>query len=193
MMAFIGLLAGILAGISYIPYARDILRHRVKPERASWLIWVVLAGIAFFSQLAKGATQSLWLTGLDSLGALTVLLLSLHFGVGGLKRRDVAALIIAAVGLLLWHFTHNALYALLISMGIDAAGTILTVWKTFEDPASETYTMWLLVSIASILALISVGRYNLTLMSYPLYIFMANISVVCAIFVGRHMKRSARS
>ena len=64
MFQFLGLLSGVLSGGSYIPYLRDIFRHTTKPERASWLIWAVLGSIAFFSQLAEGATWSLWLTGL---------------------------------------------------------------------------------------------------------------------------------
>jgi glucan phosphoethanolaminetransferase (alkaline phosphatase superfamily) len=190
MFQIIGILAGILAAISYIPYTKDILRKKVKPERASWLIWTVLAGIAFFSQLSKGATHSLWFTGLDSIGAFLTFVLAIKFGTGGLTRRDVIGLIAAGIGLVLWHFTHNAIYALSITIGIDAIGASLTVVKTLEQPSTETYPMWVIICVASILAIASIGKFDLTLIAYPFYIFLANFAVVVAIYVGHKLKRT---
>jgi hypothetical protein len=185
MLQTLGLLSGVLSGVSYLPYLRDIFRHTTKPERASWLIWSVLGSIAFFSQLAEGATWSLWLTGIDTLGVLVIFLLSIRFGVGGLTRRDIIALIAAGIGLMLWYFTRHAAIALLMTMFIDAAGAYLTVVKSYEDPGSETLSTWLIVSIAAVLGMLAVGQFNLILLSYPLYIFLANFSVVVAILLGR--------
>jgi hypothetical protein len=189
MLKVIGLFAGFLALISYLPYTKDIIAKKVKPERATWLIWSLLAAIAFFSQLSKGATQSLWFTGLDSIGAFIILGLAFKFGIGGLRKRDTIALILAALGLVLWYFSNNAIYALAITMAVDFIGASLTVWKTYVDPDSETYLMWLMVSIASILAIISVGKWNISLMIYPFYILLANLAVVFAIFFGHKRKK----
>ncbi|KKT58129.1 MAG: hypothetical protein UW52_C0064G0012 [Candidatus Gottesmanbacteria bacterium GW2011_GWA1_44_24b] len=66
MLQTFGLLSAVIFPISYFPYVRDTLRGKTKPERASWFIWATLGAIAFFSQLAKGATDSLWLSGLGT-------------------------------------------------------------------------------------------------------------------------------
>ncbi|HEY4964684.1 MAG TPA: hypothetical protein VIH90_08410 [Candidatus Saccharimonadales bacterium] len=192
MLKAIGIISGLLALISYIPYTKDILAKNVKPERASWLIWCVLAGIAFFSQLSKGATQSLWFTGLDSIGAFVIFGLAIRFGLGGIRKRDTLALIVAGLGLIVWYFTNNALYALIIAMCIDAIGAGLTAWKTYEHPDTETYTMWVLVCIASLLAIGSIGKFNATLAIYPFYIFVANAVVVIAIYLGHKSKKKDR-
>ena len=188
MYKTLGIISGLLALISYVPYTKDIIAKKVKPERATWLIWSVLASIAFFSQFAKGAHQSLWFTGLDSIGAFVIFILAIKHGVGGITRRDIIALIFAGTGLVIWYFTHNAIYALLITLAIDSIGTTLTVWKTYEHPSTETYTMWLIVCLASILAIFSVGKINITLMVYPFYIFLANSAVIMAIFLGHKAK-----
>lgn len=188
MFEVIGTAAGALAVISYIPYVVDMLRGRAKPERASWVIWTVLILIAFFSQLSKGATDSLWFTGLDSVGVIVILVLSIKYGVGGLARRDVLSLIFAAVGLVLWYFTSDAVYALLITIVIDASATWLTVAKTLEDPSTETYLMWVIICVASTLAMIAVGKFDLVLLAYPFYIFLANFAVVVAKFVAERRK-----
>jgi len=184
MLEFIGLSAGILVSVSYIPYTFDVVKQRAKPERATWLIYAALAAIALLSQISKGATDSLWLTVFDSVGAIVIFLLSIKYGMGGFTKRDIKALVAAGIGLILWYATRDAIYALLITMAIDAIGSALTVIKTYEQPSTETYTMWLLASIASILAMISVGAFNITLLAYPFYIFFANFSVVVAKFLA---------
>lgn len=185
MLQFLGLASGVLVGFSYLPYLKDIFLHTTKPERASWLIWSVLGSIAFFSQLAEGASWSLWLTALDTLGVFLIFILSIKYGVGGLKRRDIIALIVAGIGLVLWYITRHAAIALYITILIDVAGASLTVIKAYEDPGSETLTTWLVIAAAGILGMLSVGTFNFVLLSYPFYIFLANFSVAIAILLGR--------
>lgn len=186
MLQFLGILSGVLSGGSYPPYIRDIFRHTTKPERASWLIWLALGSIAFFSQFAEGATWSLWLTGLDTLGVLIIFILSIEYGVGGLNKRDIIALIAAGIGLFLWYLTRHAAIALLITIFIDMTGAYLTVVKAFDDPGSETLSTWLIIATAGILGMLSVGKFDLVLLVYPFYIFLANFAVAVAILLGRN-------
>lgn len=185
MLQTLGIASGILVGISYIPYVKDIFLHTTKPERASWFIWSVLGGIAFFSQLAEGASWSLWLTGIETIGVLFIFLLSMIYGVGGWTQRDIIALTAAGIGLILWHFTQHAFIALFISIFIDVIGTSLTVIKAYQDPGSETFSTWVLVAIAGILSMCAVGMVDLVLLSYPFYIFLSNIAVVIAMILGK--------
>ncbi|HEX3569144.1 MAG TPA: hypothetical protein VHT70_05750 [Candidatus Saccharimonadales bacterium] len=127
ILQFIGVASGVLAAVAYVPYVRDIFKGDAKPERVSWFIWVVLACIAFFSQLAEGAHSSLWFTGLDSVGAVVIFLLALRYGAGGFTRRDKIGLLTAGIGLLLWYVTRHAAIALLLTIIVDASGAWLTV------------------------------------------------------------------
>ncbi|HSW88231.1 MAG TPA: hypothetical protein VLG12_03655 [Candidatus Saccharimonadales bacterium] len=185
MLQTLGIIAGILTIIGALPYIRDILFNKTKPERATWFIWIVLASIAFSSQFAKGASNSLWLTGLESIAVFVIFILSIQRGVGGLNKRDIVILLVAMLGLILWYFTKEASFALYIIIGVDLTGTIPTVIKAYEDPESETFITWLLSSIAGVLTMISVGKLNLILLSYPFYIFVANGAVVVAMVFGK--------
>ena len=185
MLQAFGLFAGVLSLVMYIPYIRDIFRKTTKPERASWLIWSVLGGTAFFSQLAKGATDSLWLTGVQTLGVFLIFILSIRYGVGGLVRRDIVALVAAGAGLILWYLTNEAAIALVFVIIIDAIGGALTVLKSYEDPGSETLITWLLSGTSGIFAALAVGSLNYILLAYPIYIVAINYAVVVAILLGK--------
>lgn len=189
MLQLFGYISGVLAILCYAPYIRDILKHTTQPERASWLIWMVLGIIAFFSQLSEGANNSLWVTGVETVGVSIVFLLALRFGVGGLSKRDIFALMCAGIGLLLWYLTSNASTALYIIIVIDAIGVVLTVIKAYNDPSSETFSTWLLAGLAGVFASLAVGKFDYVLLVYPVYLFLMNCTVCIAMIVGRAKQR----
>src|SRR5262249_33474456 len=139
--------------------------------------WTVLGSIAFFTQLSSGATWSLFLPGADTIATSLIFILSLHNGVGGISKRDYYALALAGIGLIFWYFTKEPLTALLITIGVDAIGSVLTLIKTFADPHSETFSSWLLASLGGLFAALAVGQLTFVLLVYPIYIFIANGAV----------------
>lgn len=183
MLAIFGYISVTLSILMIIPYVRDILYGKTKPQRASWFIWAVLGGIAFVSQYAKGATDSLWLTGGQTAAVMVIVLLSIQYGVGGFTKRDVAAL-----GLVLWYFTAEAAWALLIVIIIDSIGSLLTALKSYEDPGSETLTTWMMSGASGFFGLLAVGHIEWILLAYPLYIFVTNYSIAAAILLGQRKR-----
>jgi hypothetical protein len=190
MFQLIGYLAGFINIFGFVPYIRDIFGGTTKPQRMSWFIWLVLGSIAFASQFAEGAHASLWMTGVQTSGVVVIFLISLSRGVGGFTRSDLIALAVAALGLVLWYFTKQAVWALYLVILVDIAGVALTVHKSYLNPESESLVAWWFYAIAGLLAAVAVGRFNVILLSYPIYIFLANFTVVIAISLGN--KRKAR-
>ena len=185
MLQILGYISALLSIICILPYIRDILRLKTKPERGSWFIWTMLGFIAFFSQLAKGATNSLWLTVGQTTSVLIIFLLSLKYGYGGLGKRDLRALIGAGIGLVLWYLTREASFALIFVIIVDSIGTLLTLLKAYKDPESETLSTWIISGTSGIFGMLAVGSLNLILLAYPFYIVLANYVIVGAILLGK--------
>lgn len=179
-----GYLSGIAILLSFAPYIRDIFLKKTKPERMSWLIWAVLGLISFFSQLAKGARYSLIMTGAQALGDLFIFILAVKHGIGGFLKRDIFALIGAAIGLILWYITKEAAIALFIVIFIDATGAVLTIIKSYEHPETETISSWALTSIGGFLACIAIGKFNLILLAFPFYICAISLAIIVSIKLG---------
>lgn len=181
ILQIVGIVSGVLAIVQFGPYVRDILRGTTKPERASWLIWTLLGMVIFATQLFKGGHASLWMPAMQVVGNTVVFGLSIKFGVGGLNRRDVFALIAAAFGLALWFTTSHAEVALVVAIAVDAIGAALTMLKTWRDPDSETLLTWLLSWASGITAAVAVGKWNYALVAYPIYVAVANTGVIVTI------------
>ena len=115
---------------------------------------------------------------------IVIFLLSLKYGVGGFNKRDYIALTIACIGLLGWYFTKEAAVALYIVIMIDASATYLTVHKAYLNPETETLVSWVLATLGGLFAAFAVGTLDIVLLSYPVYIFLANGAVVVAMEMG---------
>ncbi|MEL6691150.1 MAG: hypothetical protein AAFP28_12620 [Pseudomonadota bacterium] len=189
---FCGLISATLSLLAFAPYMRDTLRGSTRPFRASWLIWSVLSSISLASQIAEGATMSLFYAGAQCGGTLFIFTLSIWRGMGTfLRGSDAVVLLAALVGLVFWYASDNAAYALFISCGISLLGGSVTVYKAYLDPDSETMSFWAISFVASLFAMASVGRVDAVLMAYPAYLLILKSSIITAMIMGRGVQRRA--
>ena len=188
-----GYLSGIAILLSFIPYIRDIFKHKTRPQRMSWLIWSILGSIAFFSQFAKGASYSLVMPATQTLGDLLIFMLAIKYGLGGLMKRDIAALIGVSIALLLWYLTSEAIVALFIVIFIDGIGAVLTAIKSYENPTTETISAWVLTFIGGALACFAVGKLDFILLAFPIYICLASFLILISIKLGFNAQKNSVS
>jgi hypothetical protein len=182
---FFGLLAVTCAAIQYVPYIYDTVRGRTRPQRVAWLIWFALGGVIFFTQLAKGANESLWVTCVQMTGNLVVFLLAIKRGYGKFSKRDALSLGVAGLGLALWAITKQPTIALLIAIGVDCIGAALVAIKAYHDPHGETLSTWVFSGLAGLCAAFAVGSFNKPiLLAYPLYV-LANCTVTTVTIIVR--------
>ena len=184
MIEIAGYLSGAAILYSFAPYIRDIFKGKTKPERISWLIWGVIGLISFFSQMAKGASYSLIMTGVQALGDIFIFILAIKYGMGGFLKRDIFGLFGSAVGLFMWYLTKEAAVALFIIIFVDAVGAVLTVIKSYEHPSSETVSSWAFTFLGGLFACFAVGSLNFILLAFPLYICLASLSILTAMGIG---------
>jgi len=184
MLETFGYISLLLFMFSVVPYVRSILKGDTKPQRVTWLIWTVLVFIAFFSQLAKGATWSLLLTVGDAITIVIVFIFSIKYGVGGFRKLDILSLIGAGVSLLLWYLTNEPTVALFLIILIDIIGSNLTILKTWKNPETENWIGWAMCGVGGVFGILSVGSFNFILLSYPIYICLLN-SLMAIIILSR--------
>lgn len=170
--------------LAYAPYIRDILAGRTQPQRSSWLIWAVVASIALASQIAEGASHSLWLAAANWGVTVTITSLSVRFGSGSYLK-DWPTLALAACALLLWYATQTPAYAIGLAILANTLGTSLTVLKAYRSPHTETLGTWLAGGVSAALGLAAVGALDVVLMAYPAYLVLLYLAVTTAICLGR--------
>lgn len=186
LLVYLGIAAGVINTIGLLPYLRDIFRHKTKPERATWWIWLVLNFIALSAQWAAGATWSLGLTVGQIVAVGFIAILSITHGFGTFRAKHYISLLIAAAGIGLWKLTNDPLVALVVVVAIDFMAFWLTIVKTWHAPRTETLSAWVFATVAGACGVVAVGDYgDVTKMIYPFYILIGNSFLVWVIVYRR--------
>lgn len=185
LLAAFGLVAGAMAVVDTFPYIRDTLRGQTKPHRGTWLIWGVLASVAFFSQLADGASWSLGMVAGQGVVTLAIFTLSLWHGVGGAGRQELALMAIAFAGIAGWFLISEPLVATASVVVADSIGVALMIPKTYRDPHSETLVTFALSSVGGVFGALAVGSWDASLLLYPVYFAVMNAGIAALISVRR--------
>jgi hypothetical protein len=188
MLAFLGILSGIVFIVGDLPYIRDILKGTTKPHRVSWLVFFVLDAIYVANQLALGATNSLWLVLTWTLIAFFIFLLSIKHGVGGFSRFDIFCLTGAVAGLLLWVLLQNPTASLFCSLFVTMIAFVPTLKKSYLQPATETKISWLTAALSGLLAAISVGAWEYKLLILPIMSFLASAAIYATLVLRSDYK-----
>lgn len=177
----LGLLAGAVGIVDTVPYVRDMLRGLTRPHRGTWLIWGVLAVVAYGSQRADGGSWSLVMTGTQAILTGLVFLLAIRHGEGGLSAVDLSLIGVAGAGVIGWLVARQPVVAVACVIAADLSAAAMMTPKTYRDPGSETLAMYALAGVAGALATAAVGELDVSLMLYPAYYCLVNSAMALLI------------
>ncbi len=184
-LAALGIISGLLNLVASIPYFIDIFRGNTKPERATWWMWFSLSLVGLFGQAAGGARWSLVLAlSSTAVGGATAVL-SIKYGYGRFHRRDAAALLITAVGIVLSFLYASPLIAVATVVIIDGIAGSLTLYKTWYAPFTENLMGWSISTIGVACGLLAVGNYQPVIFLSPLSNVAINVLMVAIIVLRR--------
>lgn len=184
MLAFLGLLSGLVFLIADIPYIRDIFRGKTKPHRVSWFLYFVINAVNVANQAASGATNSLWLPIVSTVITFGIFILSIKRGMGGYTKLDLLCFVGALAGLFLWFVFKTPLASTIVNVIAITLAVVPTIKKSFTHPETETAITYLIASTSGLLAALSVGSLNFRLLLLPAHDFVIQI-VIWLILVSR--------
>jgi hypothetical protein len=185
--AVFGSLAGVTSVLDAAPYIRDVIGRSTRPHRGTWLIWSVLSILALTSQVADGASWSIAMVAADAALTSLIFALSIQRGVGGVSSSDATVLAIAAIGVAAWAVSSTPTVATIFVVFADTLAVGLMLPKTWRDPSSETLALYALGSLAGVLSALAVGRFDTSLLLFPVYFALAN-AFLAAVIVGRRSR-----
>ena len=162
-----GKLAGALALAAYVPYVIAILRKETRPSRASWFIWAIMAVLLVVSSFSAGARDTLWVAVSFTIGAVTVAILALKYGIRVWTRLDTVCSLCAGTGIALLVISRSPLPTLLLSIAVMLFGAMPTLRKTLHNPSEENRAAWALFGLSCVVNLFAVEKWEFVIWSFP--------------------------
>ncbi len=166
--------AGMILFATYIPYGIDIFKGKVKPARATRLMFVILLSVVLLQQHSLGSGWTLAITIGELIGSMAIFGLAMKYGVGGLGQLDVACYILLFGSLVLWAVSDNALLALHLTILVDLIAFTPTLIKTWHAPKSETPLFFVVGAIAPLVGVAALASYSYSIIAFPLYLALVN-------------------
>ena len=189
----LGLIAGILISVGYIPYVYEVLTKKTVPSRASWVIWSISTIIISISVQLTGTHEAIWFPILDAVGCTLIFFLSIPYGSNGWTPTDRFSFAICLASLVIWYATGNPLTALIMNLSVYLSGYIPTIGKVWRDPRHESKSAWSFFFLGSVVNLVAVligHDKGFAVWFYPVVLMLAVGSLYVLLFRKPHLLRS---
>lgn len=185
MRTALGVIAGVLALISFFPYLRSILQGKTKPNRATFAIWSGVNIVTIASYIASGARTTIYIGLVYATFQLVILGLSFKYGMDGFKPLDIVCLIGATIGVILWITTKNPQLALYSGIAAEAFGYLPVLKKSYLYPHTEDTTAWVISAVGATLNLCAITSLRPEISAYPIYLFVGDVSIALLLLFPR--------
>ncbi len=178
--AIFGILSSIVVLIGGIPYIMDIHRGKAHPHVLSWFGWTFITTLGASAMLAEGSEWTVAILFANAGNCLLIAVYSIikKVGVWSVSIYDYMFFILGVIGLVLWQTLDLPILALICAIVADFCFGFPTIIKTYKDPLSETYFVWLTASISGLLSLLTIKSFVFTDVAYPLYLFIFDTTVL---------------
>jgi len=174
----------ILVLVGFIHYYWSIFKWNTKPHLYTWLIFSILLWVSSVIQFKSGWWWWVYVLLWQFIGCLWAVLLSFKFGTKNISKFDTFILILAIITIILWVLSAPVISVILIII-IDILALIPTIRKSYNDPHSETVTIWLLNSVIFSLSLLWIENYSFLTSAYQIAVILLDAGVVIYLLIRR--------
>jgi len=177
--------AVILNFVAYFPYIRDILKGKTTPHVFTWFIWGLVTAIIFALQLNGGAGVGSWITCATAVTCFFVFFLGLRTGNKNITHSDIVFLILSLGSLFLWLGVNQPVLSVILACTTDMLGFIPTIRKSWNDPHSETVSLYGINTVKHGISIAALQQYSIITWLYPVTWTIANAVFALILVIRR--------
>ncbi len=186
MKNIILIIAGIFDLLSNVPYIRDSLNGKIKPNIASWSTWTLINAITIIAAInAGGAINTVILGSSYLLGTFVILLIAIIKGTRKYTIFDGFCQILAIIGVIIWQISGNPSIALLFVIISGELAAIPTFRHAYKFPKEETLSSFVIASTISILFVLLAPTVSFASLAVPIDLVFGNGLIAMIIYVRR--------
>jgi hypothetical protein len=183
----LAIIAGLVAIVAMLPYIRDIIRGKTRPNVVTWFTWSLLNLITAAAAFSGHAMQTAIFAGATGLCTLTITILGLKKGIKKYTKSDYICQALAICSILAWQLSNTPALAVVFTITASFIGSVPTIRHAWLEPHEETWQFFAIDGFAALLACLSVESANFLSIAFPLYIALDD-SLITLILVSRRNK-----
>ena len=158
-----GALTVVLTALVYVPLIISTARGRLKPHPVTWAVVALSTGANSVILLFNDAGPGVW--GQASATVCNLVLAVVSFvsyrRLSRITRRDVVFFLLAITALVLWLISRNLAAISVVLLTVSSVlGFVPTFTKTWDEPRSESFYTWSLLSLMAVFGVIATTSPN---------------------------------
>lgn len=180
----LGYISVLLSLIGVFFYIRAMFYGQVKPNRISWIIWMIAPFIGTWLQLKAGAGFSVIPVFMAGFGPLLILIASFvsKNGYWKISMLDIICGVLSAFALILWVATHRFSLSILFAIFADALAIFPTIIKAWKHPETENWLIYGQGIVSNTIGLLIIKTWSFPIYSFSVYLILANIIMVICLY-----------
>lgn len=156
-----GIAAAVPTICAYSRLARLVTQPtEVKPNLASWLLFLVIDGSIFYASLVAGVRTSMIVFGVFTLGCLLIVILTVRKSRVEFTLLEKVCLVLSASAFVGWKMTSSPELAVYLNVLVAVIATIPTIIQAWMTPEREDLGVWLYFSFGGVLNLFAVEKWD---------------------------------
>jgi hypothetical protein len=194
MRNLILVIAGLVDLLANVPYIKDSLKGKTKPNTASWSTWTLINGITIVAALNAGGAINTVIIGFTYfLATLSILLIALFKGTRKYTLFDGICQFLAIIGVVLWQLSGNPNVALLFVIVSGEIAAIPTFRHSYNYPNEETLSSFVIASLIAILFVLLAPTISFASLAVPIDLVIGNGIIAMIIYLRRKKLRMSIS
>lgn len=187
MLPYIVIAGAAIGLIGSLFYVKDTLFGGTKPNRVSWLLWVIAPMIGTAASLSAGVTWAALPTFIAGFGPLLVLIASFATkkAYWKLEKFDYLCGLFSILALILWLITKNPSIAILFAIAADALAAVPTIVKGWKHPKTESSYAYAPSIINALTAFTVITTWTFPEYAFPAYLVVVNIILTLPWFLRK--------
>jgi hypothetical protein len=185
MIEYLVIAAAIATSLAALAYIRSMFRGGAKPNRISWLLWMVAPFIGAAAALSNGvdwvAVLPVFMAGFSPLLILAGSLFAKK-AYWKLSRFDYFCGGLSGLALVLLYLTSNPNVAILFSILGDALAGIPTLAKGWRHPQSESPWPYITGVFSASVGLFASQLTTFSGYAFPAYLLVINVLLLLAVY-----------
>lgn len=162
--------------IGSVTYVVATAKGKTKPNRVTWFLWALAPLIAFGAMVGEGVSPLDGLmTFMVGFGPLMIFIASFvnKKSVWKITKFDIICGGLSVLGIIAWALTRTGNIAILFSVLADGLALLPTLVKSWKEPETENYVVFMNGAISAIITLLALKTYNFEHVAFPVYILAA--------------------
>jgi hypothetical protein len=180
MFEFLVLIAASATLVAAIAYIRSMFKGQTKPNRVTWLMWMIAPFTATFAAISSGVTWAAVPVFMSGFSPFLILLASFlnKRAYWKLSAFDYACGALSALALVLWYVTENANLAIVFAIFSDALAAAPTLRKAWRNPQTEFRWPFVVGVFSPMTSFLVAPKWKFSEIAFPAYLVVINILLV---------------